>query len=759
MNSSKHDDSGENCIKVAVRVRPFNQREIDLESQNIINMNINQGCQNQTIITNPEDGDTKTFGFDHCFWSFNKTTDNVPFANQKDVYTTIGVPIIKNAEKGYNCCVLMYGQTGSGKTHTIMGNKEDQGLIPRICNSLFDKAKTNNAKGIKTRIEASYLEIYSEKIYDLLDTSNRKGKKKDLHIRHTIAKGPYVEDLEIVMVENYTEMKRLMDKGNKSRSIASTKMNDRSSRSHAVFTIYLTQLIKEEVEDAKGKTTKTREISSKINLVDLAGSERVDASGVEGIHFKEAININKSLSTLGNVIMKLIAKQEAERKQAKKEKKNQKKNQKKHRKNAKSEITKLETIDEIQNTKFNSKSRSRLASLGDTPRYRKKRLSKNSKTPQPKPLNINKVKVRQKKTGSLERAVRPRNQSLDTNKIHIPFRDSVLTWLLQESLGGNSKSVMIATISPSDINYNETLNTLKYASTAKKIVNKAKVNEDPNDRIVRVLREEIDDLKNKLNNMESKPKSKDPAINNKDMAELLKTKQKLHELQDELQEREEALRNKEKTWEEKLKKSKEFQNKIIKELKQSFEAKQNEYLEKQRKIENEKKELANEIQELKKDLSVQIEMPKLTSDQMERMIQLETDNIKKDNEILKLKHENENLKQNNKKLKEDSEKLKEYEKRDELNKLKIEQLNKDLENAKKYEETLKFITNDNKNLYELVNNLRGTNKQQLLEFRQKMKENMILAMKYKQLKNRSKENAQKLSKFKNILNQFKDEKD
>lgn len=373
-------------VKVAVRVRPINQREEELNSKFIISME-----DNKTIITNnkiPEtalEGDcgresmrVKEFTFDFSFWSAAKSDTN--YACQEHVFKSLGYDVVSSAYDGYNACVFAYGQTGSGKSYTMMGNPGDTGLIPRICKELFSRMVEGNAS---YRIEVSYLEIYNEKVRDLLQKSPGGGKTMHtLRVREHPKEGPYVQDLSKHFVSNYEDIKELMDCGNINRTTAATNMNDVSSRSHAIFTILFTQ--------AKFVKDMPSEIHSKIHLVDLAGSERADATGATGQRLKEGASINKSLVTLGNVI----------------------------------------------------------SVLAEMPEKRGKNT-------------------------------------------FIPYRDSVLTWLLKDSLGGNARTIMVATISPADVNYGETLSTLRYANRAKNIINRPTVNEDPNVRLIRELRAEI----------------------------------------------------------------------------------------------------------------------------------------------------------------------------------------------------------------------------------------------------------------------------
>ncbi|XP_022651969.1 kinesin-like protein KIF13A isoform X4 [Varroa jacobsoni] len=368
-------------VKVAVRVRPLNRREQSLGTKCVVEMR-----NGQTILykSSPTDHQQpKSFAFDHCFWSFD--VEDAHFASQKEVYHDIGTALLDNAVEGYNACIFAYGQTGSGKSYTMMGSKEDKGLIPRLCDDLFERIARHADPNTSFKVEVSYMEIYNEKVHDLLDAS---GCKQQLRVREHNIMGTYVENLSKHAVTSYDQINELMAQGNKSRTVAATNMNSESSRSHAVFNITLTCTINDPVTNSQG------EKMSKMSLVDLAGSERATKTGAVGDRLKEGSNINKSLTTLGMVISKL-----AEGK---------------------------------------------------------------------------------------------------TSSQFIPYRDSVLTWLLKDKLGGNSKTVMVATISPAADNYEETLSTLRYADRAKRIVNHAVVNEDPNAKLIRQLKQQVEELKARL---------------------------------------------------------------------------------------------------------------------------------------------------------------------------------------------------------------------------------------------------------------------
>ncbi|XP_063321458.1 kinesin-like protein KIF1B isoform X16 [Pelmatolapia mariae] len=379
-------------VKVAVRVRPFNSREISKESKCIIQM---QG--NTTTILNPKapKEPAKTFSFDYSYWS-HTSPDDPCFASQNLVYNDIGKEMLQHAFEGYNVCIFAYGQTGAGKSYTMMGKQEEgqEGIIPMLCEDLFEKINEDgNKEELSYSVEVSYMEIYCERVRDLLNPKN----KGNLRVREHPLLGPYVEDLSKLAVTSYTDIADLMDAGNKARTVAATNMNETSSRSHAVFTIVFTQ------RKHDSETDLSTEKVSKISLVDLAGSERADSTGAKGTRLKEGANINKSLTTLGKVISALA---------------------------------------EVDNCTSKSK--------------------------------------KKKKTD------------------FIPYRDSVLTWLLRENLGGNSRTAMVAALSPADINYDETLSTLRYADRAKNIKCNAVINEDPNNKLVRELKDEVARLKELL---------------------------------------------------------------------------------------------------------------------------------------------------------------------------------------------------------------------------------------------------------------------
>ncbi|XP_029962421.1 uncharacterized protein kif16bb [Salarias fasciatus] len=379
-------------VRVAVRVRPLNKREKKLSSQRIIQMNGNTVSIHKSSLAggNEQNEKGKSFTYDFSYDSSDRQSPT--FVSQERIFQDLGCDVLKAAFEGFNACVFAYGQTGSGKTHTMMGHEEDRGLIPRVCEGLYREMAQRSKTDVSFHTEVSYLEIYNERVQDLL-------KKKTLteggllKVREHPKHGPYVENLSKHLVHSHSDMEELIVLGNAHRTTAATGMNDSSSRSHAIFTIMFTQ--------AWLDAELPRETLSKIHLVDLAGSEKADATRTTGIRLKEGANINKSLVTLGSVI-------------------------------------------------------SALADLG---------------------------------VGE---------QSTKKQQLFIPYRNSVLTWLLRDSLGGNAVTTMIATISPADLNYMETLSTLRYASRAKNIVNSPTVNEGGSAKVIRELQAEVKRLQQLL---------------------------------------------------------------------------------------------------------------------------------------------------------------------------------------------------------------------------------------------------------------------
>ncbi|KAL8820596.1 MAG: hypothetical protein Q9223_001214 [Gallowayella weberi] len=385
IRSMTPDNRGGN-VRVVVRVRGFLPREIKRGAQCLVDMDPHTEATT-LLVPNTTDAanartqsrkivEEKKFTFDNSFWSHN--TEDEHYAHQEDIYNALGEEFLDHNFEGYHTCIFAYGQTGSGKSYTMMGTPTQPGLIPRTCEDLFQRIESSASPHISYAVRVSYFEVYNEHVRDLLGPQPRSSDPHPfyLKIRESPTEGPYIKDLTDLPVKNYHELLRYMRLGDNNRTTASTKMNDTSSRSHAVFTIMLKQIHHDLSTDS------TTERLARIRLVDLAGSERAKATEATGARLREGSNINKSLTTLGRVI----------------------------------------------------------AALAD-PKH--SRLHNGGKT---------------------------------RSKDVVPYRDSILTWLLKDSLGGNSKTAMIACIAPSD--YDETLSTLRYADQAKHIRTRAIVNQD-----------------------------------------------------------------------------------------------------------------------------------------------------------------------------------------------------------------------------------------------------------------------------------------
>ncbi|KAL3464568.1 kinesin-domain-containing protein [Aspergillus heterothallicus] len=341
MASSSSNPS--NTIKVVARFRPQNKVELASGGQPIVDFENEQTC---SINSKEASG---AFTFDRVFPMDSKQTDIFNFSI---------APTVDDILNGYNGTVFAYGQTGAGKSFTMMGSDIDdevgKGIIPRIVEQIFASILTSPSN-IEYTVRVSYMEIYMERIRDLLVPHN-----DNLPVHEEKSRGVYVKGLLEVYVSSVQEVYEVMRRGGAARAVAATNMNQESSRSHSIFVITVTQ---KNLETGSAK-------SGQLFLVDLAGSEKVGKTGASGQTLEEAKKINKSLSALGMVI----------------------------------------------------------------------------------------------------------NALTDGKSTHIPYRDSKLTRILQESLGGNSRTTLIINCSPSSYNDAETVSTLRFGVRAKAIKNKAKVN-------------------------------------------------------------------------------------------------------------------------------------------------------------------------------------------------------------------------------------------------------------------------------------------
>ncbi|KAH9532376.1 hypothetical protein CY35_19G090000 [Sphagnum magellanicum] len=372
-------------VQVLVRIRPVNSTESGCV-ENFTKCLNQESAHSVTWLGQPE---SQQFTFDHI------AGEKI---SQEKLFKVVGLPMVENCLAGYNSCMFAYGQTGSGKTHTMLGDikdvfhqpSDDRGMTPRIFEYLFARIikeeQERKLEQLRYVCKCSFLEIHNEQITDLLEPTS-----SNLQIREDSKTGVYVENLSEVEVKSMQDVVYLLLKGAANRRVAATHMNAESSRSHSVFACT--------IESRWQQNALINMRFGRLNLVDLAGSERQKISGAEGERLKEAANINKSLSTLGLVIMVLI---------------------------------------DVANGK----------------------------------------------------------------QRHVPYRDSKLTYLLQDSLGGNSKTAIIATVSPSSCCAMETLSTLKFAQRAKFIQNNAVVNEDSSGEMI-ALRREIQRLKEELNSLRS----------------------------------------------------------------------------------------------------------------------------------------------------------------------------------------------------------------------------------------------------------------
>jgi len=273
-------------IRVFCRVRPSLESDSDGDAARI-SFPDNQGDSKEVEILGPEEksslGNITTkknmFAFDRVF---------APESQNADVFEEIS-QLVQSALDGYNVCIFCYGQTGAGKTFTM---SSEDGMIPRAVRQIYDTAKSLEEKGWRYSMEGSFVEVYNENINDLLGKAEEFDKKKH-EIRHDMQKSKTtITDITTVDLDSPNKVETILRKAMSNRSVAATKANERSSRSHSVFILKL-----------NGENSITGEKSEgTLNLVDLAGSERLSHSGSTGERLKETQNINKSLSCLGDVI-------------------------------------------------------------------------------------------------------------------------------------------------------------------------------------------------------------------------------------------------------------------------------------------------------------------------------------------------------------------------------------------------------------------------------------------------------------------------
>jgi len=366
-------DAERQSIQVAVRVRPLSARERSADEAVVVT--VGDGGDIQVKVGGS--AEPRRFAFDYSYGMG---------ADQQRVHEDLGRTLLANAVNGYNACLFAYGQTGTGKSWSVTGdqrNAQHRGLLPRICESVFGHFSGNSSVA-DFSVVCTYLEIYNEKIKDLLAPSS-----VSLEVRKHPTQGVYVPNLSQVPVRSYSDVLNLLEAGNSVRRVGVTAMNEQSSRTHAVCSLKITQTLRDKKQQR-----------AQLHIVDLAGSERQKKTEAEGARLKEGAMINQSLTVLGQVIFALAG-----------------------------------------------------------------------------------------------------QQSGSKGVQHVPFRNSKLTFLLSDALSGNSRTVMIAAIAPTVSNYEETLNTLRFAQSVKKVKTQVVKNEtmDQNpEAVIQQLRQQIQELKSSL---------------------------------------------------------------------------------------------------------------------------------------------------------------------------------------------------------------------------------------------------------------------
>lgn len=460
-------------VRVAVRIRPLNRREQQAGGVSVVT-----AAPPSITITEPAaaasaNGASKTFTYDHVYWSadgFEEAGDGrlvaapgamPPYADQAQVFQDVGLPAVADALQGYNAAVFAYGQTGSGKTFSVIGSDANPGLVPRVCRALFEHiaaaqqdASTTTGDAVREyQVTVSMLEIYNERVRDLLA---RKGGAPMVgnalaqsaafaagtgfgRGRSGAAAAASAGSLKVrenathgFYVEGLTQVAVSTAAEVAARvavgTVARTTASTGMNETSSRSHMIVTLGLKQLYLNKQGQSTT---VSSELHLVDLAGSERANTVGSSD-RLREGAAINQSLSALGKVIAALAATDGA-------------------------------GSGSLAASRRNSSS---LMAGIDTMRA-SATLAAATGSNGTSGLGVGAAGGR-----------------------HIPYRSSALTKLLRNALGGNSRTVMLATISPSALCYEESRSTLRYADGAKRIRNHAVVNESPTDKLIRTLREE-----------------------------------------------------------------------------------------------------------------------------------------------------------------------------------------------------------------------------------------------------------------------------
>ena len=438
LDDTSSPGDGERAVQVAVRVRPFTVGETQAGPRRVVSVN-----GDKLILVNPTafeaDPDTiaaaaaavslenmrcadwaKVFRFDHCLWSYDPLDDGDTYADQETVHETVGAPIVKNILQGRSSSCFSYGHTGTGKTHTMFGSvvptdaseklTSDAGLIPRVFTDVIEGILRDPYSKQDTTMTVSFMEVYNERIRDLLDYS---GEPKELRVREHPEYGPYCENLVRIEVRSAAEARKLLFAGHAERAVSHTPANNQSSRSHAIVTLELTP-VGYEIPVLTSKTPSKQSTRSSLLIPMYVSTPQSTASSGSG---------------------------------------------------RSSAIVRLQMVDLAGSEKeFSSSGKDDDDDRGGTVAARRSYSSGQVSTMDRKEQkNAEKIEIKmiRKSLSTLGYIIKALGRNVPARGL--PYRDSVLTWLLKDSLGGGAHTTMVATISPSHTCYDETLSTLKYA--------------------------------------------------------------------------------------------------------------------------------------------------------------------------------------------------------------------------------------------------------------------------------------------------------
>ena len=444
------------AVKVMVRVRPFSSKELKHEDRedgadtpiSVVSMDMN----NNVDVVDMNGVVRDSFEYHKVYWSIpesqKQTHVNMPFSDQETIFQDTGAPAVESAVKGYHSCIFAYGQTGSGKTHTMLGSPQDKGVAPRVIYGLFEELKKQEAlrksSSTKFTVEISFMEIYNEKVKDLFDDEFLGGMKR----RRSTRGG---EDLTPDVSPTTLSKK----KSRQSLGAARRNTGVVDDQGYAVLKVRQSPTVGTFIEGLK-------RIGPEQGVSTPEAVEQLMLQGMQ--HRSTAATAMNETSSRSHAIFQICLK-------------------------ARNGATGMQRYAHINLVDLAGSERVKMSGVEG------ERFMEATR------INLSLSTLRRVIDALIENTQKKKGQP----KVVPPYRDAMLTWILSESLGGNSKTMMIATVSPAESNREDTVNTLRYALKAKSIVNTIRINEQKVSVVVSAMMKEMQDLRSRLENEAASP--------------------------------------------------------------------------------------------------------------------------------------------------------------------------------------------------------------------------------------------------------------